>query len=240
MHWGFLEHKSRFGAWKKIPNGDDHRPADLLTYIDIFGDQVMSATLCHDTRRVRHDNIKVAIVAKGHKGRVEVEAEPFGLFRDITPAAAMGARGEQETVRGRSGCVPDLRLGFSVSLHARPPDYHQSRGPSPAPAQAREPEPAPPAASPRQPRPALGLNKRFLAQLKAMGAGPSCYPQGQTNSRDKQVERRAATTGGSCAQSIGSTTIRRMGRRGPARPGWSPWGTCSSSASAPLERPAQT
>ena len=161
------------------------------TYVDTFGDQVMSATLCHDTWRVRHDDIKVAIVAKSHEARVEVEAEPFGLFRDIIPAAAMGAGGELETVRGRSGCVPDLRLGFPISLHARPPDYNPPRGPRPAPAQAGEPEPARQAAPPRQPRPAPGPNERFLAELKVMGAGPSRYPRGQANSRDKQVDRRA-------------------------------------------------
>ena len=60
----------------------------------------------------------------------------------------------------------------------------------PAPAQAGEPEPAPQAGPPRQPRPAPGLNERFLAELKAMGAGPSRYPRGQANSQDKQVDRR--------------------------------------------------
>ena len=59
-------------------------------YVDTFDDQVMSATLCHDTWRVRHYNIKVAIVAKRHKAWVELEAEPFELFRDIIPAAVKG------------------------------------------------------------------------------------------------------------------------------------------------------
>ena len=61
----------------------------------------------------------------------------------------------------------------------------------PAPAQAGEPEPAPQGGSPRPPRPVPGLNERFLAELKAMGAGPSRYPRGQANSRDKQLDRRA-------------------------------------------------
>ena len=87
--------------------------------------------------------------------------------------------------------MPDLRLGFPISLHARPPDYNPPRGPRPAPAQAGEPEPARQAAPPRQPRPAPGPNERFLAELKVMGAGPSRYPRGQANSRDKQVDRRA-------------------------------------------------
>ena len=42
-----------------------------------------------------------------------------------------------------------------------------------------------------QPRPALGPNKRFLVYLKAMGSKPYCYPRGQANSQDKQVDRRA-------------------------------------------------
>ena len=94
------------------------------TYVDIFGDQVMYATLCHDTWRVGHNDIKVAIVAKGHEARVGVQAEPFVLFKDIIPAASMGAGGEME---GRSGCVRDLRLGFPISLQARPPKYQPPR-----------------------------------------------------------------------------------------------------------------
>ena len=59
------------------------------------------------------------------------------------------------------------------------------------PGQAGEPELAPQAAPPHQPRPAQGPNEGFLAELKAMGAGPSPYPRGQANSRDKQVDRPA-------------------------------------------------
>ena len=183
-------------------------------------------------------------MAKSLEARVEVEAEPFGLFRDIIPAAAMGAGGELEIARGRSGCVPDLCLGFPVSLNSRPPDYHPPRGPRPAPAQAGEPEPAPQAAPPCQPRPAPGPNERFLAELKAMGAGPSRYPRGQANSRDKQVDRRArglpANYRGKLQALTGSTTTQRRARVGPAKPDWSLWGTCSRSWSAPLARPAPT
>ena len=63
------------------------------TYVDIFGDQVMYATLCHDTWRVGHNDIKVAIVAKGHEARVGVQAEPFVLFKDIISCCVNGGRG---------------------------------------------------------------------------------------------------------------------------------------------------
>ena len=73
-----------------------------------------------------------AITARATEARLEVEQEVFGLFRDIIPAEAMGEGGELETVRGRSGCVPDLRLGFSVPLTPRPADYQPRRGRHPA------------------------------------------------------------------------------------------------------------
>ena len=69
-----------------------------------------------DTWRTRHNDIQRGIVARANEARVEVEAEVFGLFRDIIPAAVMEEGGGLETVRDRMGCVPDLRLGFPVSL----------------------------------------------------------------------------------------------------------------------------
>ena len=84
------------------------------------------------------------IIARAREARLEVEPEVFGLFRDIIPAEAMGEGGELETVRGRSGCVPDLRLGFAVPLAPRPADYQPRRGRPPAAA-------APPAPPPRAP-----------------------------------------------------------------------------------------
>ena len=116
------------------PTGYKNRQGNP-TYVDTSGDRDISATLCHDTWWVLHNDIKVAIEAENHKARVE-----SGLFRDIIPAGRSrnGGRGELETVRGRSGC-----LGSAVSLSTRPPDYHPPRGPRPAPAQAGEPEPAP-------------------------------------------------------------------------------------------------
>ena len=96
--------------------------------VDVFGDTVMSATLCHDTWRTRHSDVIRPIIARAREARLEVEPEVFGLFRDIIPAEAMGEGGELETVRGRSGCVPDLRLGFAVPLAPRPADYQPRRG----------------------------------------------------------------------------------------------------------------
>jgi len=73
---------------------------------------------------------------------VEVEPEVFGIFRDIIPAQAIGEGGELETVRGRSGCVPDMRLSFPVPLTTRHADYQPRRGRRPATAEG-QPAPAP-------------------------------------------------------------------------------------------------
>ena len=89
---------------------------------------------------------------------MEVEAEVFGLFRDLIPAAVLGAGGSLETVRDRMACVPDLRLGLQVPLIPRPATYFPPRGrpPAAAPQEAA-------AAAPRPPRAAPGPPSRFLA-----------------------------------------------------------------------------
>ena len=69
--------------------------------VDPFGDAVMCATLPFDTWRHRHDDIKWAIVAWAHKARVEAEAEVFGLFCDIVPAAALGEGGAARDSEGQ-------------------------------------------------------------------------------------------------------------------------------------------
>ena len=156
------------------------------TYVDSFGDVVMSATLCHDTWRTRHSDVLRVISARAREARLEVEPEVFGLFRDIIPAEAMGEGGELETVRGRSGCVPDLRLGFTVPLAPRPQDYQPRRGRPPAdPALAPAPRHAP--------RHAPAQVERFIAELKIMGAGSHNYPRGEARSRDKATDRKART-----------------------------------------------
>ena len=154
------------------------------TVVDTFGDQVMATTLCFDTWRNRHDDIQRALVDKALQARVEVEAEVMNCFRDVIPAHAMAPGGDLEQVRARSGCVPDLRLGFQVALVPRPADYLPRRGRRPA-------VPAPPAAP--TPRPALapGGVDRFIAEIKICGAGPSNYPRGEARSRDKAADRRA-------------------------------------------------
>ena len=107
------------------PTGYNDRQGNP-TVVDVFGDAVMSATLCHNTWRTRHSDVIRPIIARAREARLEVEPEVFGLFRDIIPAEAMGEGGELETVRGRSGCVPDLRLGFAVPLAPRPADYQRA------------------------------------------------------------------------------------------------------------------
>ena len=113
-----------------------------------------------------------------------MEPEVFGLFRDIIPAEAMGEEGELETVRGRSGCVPDLRLSFLVRLAPRPAGYQPRRGRPPA---AADPLHHPP----RGPVPRTGQVERFIAELKCMGAGTTNYPRGTPRGRDKAADRRA-------------------------------------------------
>ena len=133
-------------------------------------------------------------MAKAYEARVEVEAEVIGLFRDLIPAEAMGPGGELETGRQRNGCIPDLQLGFQVSLDHRPKNYHPPLGRRPAVPQAGQPDPvqAAPHLSARAPRIApTGEISRYLAELKCMGAGPSRYPRGQASSRDKRVNTRA-------------------------------------------------
>ena len=117
--------------------------------------------------------------------RVEVEAEVMDCFGDLIPAEAMVEGGELATVRARSGCVPDLRLGFQVALVPRPADYIPRRGRRPA-AQAGQQAPR----APRAPLAPGGVD-RFLAELKVMGAGPTNYPRGEARSRDKAADRRA-------------------------------------------------
>ena len=95
------------------------------THVDVWGDVVMSTTLCFDTWRHRHNDIQRALVTRALEARVEVEAEVFGLFRDLIPAAVLGAGGSLETVRDRMACVPDLRLGLQVPLIPRPATYFQ-------------------------------------------------------------------------------------------------------------------
>ena len=127
-----------------------------------------------------------AITAKAREARLEVETEVFGLFQNIIPAEAMGEGGELETVRGRSGCVPDMRLGFPVPLADRPADYQPRRGRPPAnPTQAAAP-PRPPAR-----RTAPANVERYIAELKVMGAGTFNYPRGEARSRDKAADRKA-------------------------------------------------
>ena len=95
---------------------------------------------------------------------MEVEPEVFGMFRDIIPAAVLGAGGALETVRERMGCVPDLRVGLQVSLVPRPATYYPPRGrPAAVPQEAAAPAPRPPRAAP-------GPLSRYLAEIKICGA----------------------------------------------------------------------
>ena len=172
------------------PTGYNDRQGNP-TLVDAHGDVVMCTTLCHDTWRTRHNDVQRALVAKAYEARVEVDAEVLGLFRGVIPDQAFGQGGQLETLRQRNGCIPDLQLGFQVSLDPRPPDYHPRPGRRPAVAQPGQPEPpAPPLAPVLQVLPNGGIT-RSLAELKVIGAGPSRYPRGTASSRDKAANRRA-------------------------------------------------
>ena len=152
------------------------------TYVDVWGDVVTAATLSFDTWRQRHSDIQRALVTRAYEARVEIESEVFGCFRDIIPAAVMGAGGALETVRERMGCVPDLRVGLQVPLIPRPATYYPPRGrPAAAPQEAAAP-------APRPPRHAPGPLSKYLAEIKICGAGPTRYPRDRV---DKAMDRRA-------------------------------------------------
>ena len=52
--------------------------------------------------------------------KVEMDAEVFGLFRDLVPAMAMEQGGELETVRAKNGKVPDLSITSQFRPILRP------------------------------------------------------------------------------------------------------------------------
>ena len=118
--------------------------------VDPFGDSIMCATLPFDTWRHRHDDDKVAIMEIASHAKVEMDAEIFGLFRDLVPAAMVAQGGDLETVRARSGKVPDL----SYRLPTQPDPA--SQGPRPR-----------------------GQPVRLLAELKVISAGPTRYGHGR-------------------------------------------------------------
>jgi hypothetical protein len=152
--------------------------------VDQFGDTVLCAKLSFDTWRHKHDDIKLAIVERAHHSHVEVDAEIFGLFRHLVPAAVMERGGELEFARARNGKVPDL----SFRLPAPPGPTLRGRG----------------AANPRH----QGQPTRLLAELKVINAGPSRYPEGN---REKAVDRRARLVPGEYRRALASLDTRFHG-----------------------------
>ena len=130
--------------------------------VDMWGEQIMCAKLPFDSWRVRHDTCKLAIVETAIKSRVECESEVYGLFRDLIPSEAMEVNGQLDSVRQRSGVVPDLRIQM-LSLPA-------NRGGT---------------VSTRRPQRVVTDS---LAELKVINAGVTRYPRGN---RAKAVDRRA-------------------------------------------------
>ena len=91
------------------------------TYVDAFGDVVMSTTLCHDTWRACHNDVQRALEAKAYTAPIQVDAKVLGLFEDQIPEPALKQWEAMETSKQRNGCIPDLRLWLQVSLDPRPP-----------------------------------------------------------------------------------------------------------------------
>ena len=137
--------------------------------MDKFGDAVLCAKLPFDTWRQKHDDCQLAIVERAHHSHTQCDAEVFGLFRHLVPTEVMGAGGELETVRARSGKVPDLCYQLPT---ASTPTATTLRGRGRA----------------TLARTQQGQPTRQLAELKVINAGPSRYPAGRT---DKAVDRRA-------------------------------------------------
>ena len=159
----------------KVHQGNDP------THVNAFGD-VMSATLCFNTWRTCHSDVMRAITARVREARLEVECEVFSLFRDIIPVEAIGEGGELETVRGRSGFVPDMRLGFPVKPAPRPAEYQPCCGRPPA-----NPALAAPQARAPGPRAAPAKDERNISELKVMGAGSFNYPWCEARSMDRKA-----------------------------------------------------
>ena len=78
--------------------------------IGVFGDELMSATLVGDSWRWRHDSLKQLLMSVCEDSKIPAEAEVFGLFRHLIPAAVTAEGGEFQEARARNGLCPDLKL----------------------------------------------------------------------------------------------------------------------------------
>ena len=85
-----------------------------------FGDEVMTATLLHDTWRTRHDCLKVVMVNIANEARVPIDCEVFGLFRDLIPAQLM-----EMDESGKNGHQPNSSLSFNQTLNENMTDSLQ-------------------------------------------------------------------------------------------------------------------
>ena len=131
----------------------------------------MNAPLCGDSWRHRHDTGKLCLMNMALHAKLPVDAEVFGLFRDLIPAEAMREGEELDTARARSGIIPDLRL--RVATAAGPVDSlaeikYMSAGPTRYPRGSTE------KAADRRARGLAATYKRPLAKLdqKYHGTGP--------------------------------------------------------------------
>ena len=75
--------------------------------VDIFGDNIMAASLPGDHWRTRHDKIKMAINSLCTWARLPTTCEVWGLFSHMIPNEALS---RIESGRKRQGLVPDFRI----------------------------------------------------------------------------------------------------------------------------------
>ena len=80
--------------------------------LDAYSEVLMCATLPFDSWRVRHDKIKSEIRSIGYEAGVNVDPEPYGLFSQHIPAAALANTGPLHHQRERQGLVPDLLISY--------------------------------------------------------------------------------------------------------------------------------
>ena len=80
--------------------------------LDRYGEILMCATLPFDSWRTRHTAVGITTEAIINDSGIIVNAEPYGLFSHLIPAAATSTNGDLQHARDRQGLVPDFHITF--------------------------------------------------------------------------------------------------------------------------------